>query len=354
MASDEELVSKFTTAQEDLVLQSADLSLRTLATMVDSGAIDISPEFQRRDRWPPAKQAALIESFLLNIPVPPIYLAEDALGTYSVIDGKQRITAVKLFLEDGLTLRGLLRFPEMDGKTFSDLPRLVQNALDLRPMRSVTLLKQSDQDLKYEVFHRLNTGGEVLLPQEIRNVVYRGPLNTRIYHLAESEFLRQQLKITGPKSSAYSKMADAEYVLRFMTLSERWTEFSGDLTLSMNEFMERHQRAKGSALLRFSDSFLRSLSACEAVYGELAFKRSEGGWWRNQALAGMYDAQMIAFNEIDDEQIERVTRRSGDVIEETIDLFYDPAFEEAVRQGTNTPSRVRYRIERMVGLLSSI
>src|ERR1700694_1454538 len=104
MTSDESIVERFTSAQEDLVLQSADLSLRTLTSMVSSGAIDISPFFQRRDRWSPAKQAALIESFLLNVPVPPIYLAEDELGTYSVIDGKQRITAVRQFLEDDLSL----------------------------------------------------------------------------------------------------------------------------------------------------------------------------------------------------------------------------------------------------------
>ncbi len=203
MATDESIVERFTAAQEDLVLQSADLSLRTLTTMVSSGAIDIAPRFQRRDRWSLAKQSALIESFLLNIPVPPIYLAEDELGTYSVIDGKQQNHGrPAVLLDDDFALRQLVRFPELERATFSDLPRVLQNTLDLRPLRSVTLLKQSDQELKYEVFHRLNTGGEILNAQEIRNVVFRGPLNTLIYELSEDSFLRAQLEESpGTKSS---------------------------------------------------------------------------------------------------------------------------------------------------------
>ncbi len=139
MADDAGIMQIFSTAQEELVLQSSDLSLRTVTSMVESGAIDIKPQFQRRDRWTVKKQAALIESFVLNIPVPPIYLAEDELGTYSVIDGKQRITAISSYLTNGFELRFLERFPELEGKAFGRLPRPIQNALDFRPLRTITL-----------------------------------------------------------------------------------------------------------------------------------------------------------------------------------------------------------------------
>jgi hypothetical protein len=82
------VVKKFEDSQDALVLQSSDLSLETIAQMVDSGAIDLAPKYQRRDRWKAQAQSELIESFLLNVPVPPVYLAEDDFGTYSVIDGK--------------------------------------------------------------------------------------------------------------------------------------------------------------------------------------------------------------------------------------------------------------------------
>src|ERR1700727_2983279 len=95
------IVRRFEQAQDRLVLQASDLSLETVAGMVESGAIDIQPQYQRRARWSTEKRSALIESFLLNIPVPPVYLAEDDYGTYSVIDGKQRITAIRDFMTDG-------------------------------------------------------------------------------------------------------------------------------------------------------------------------------------------------------------------------------------------------------------
>ncbi len=105
--SQSRLLRVFEESQTELVLQATDLSLRVLAEMVASGAIDLRPQFQRRDRWDARTQSALIESFVLNIPVPPVYLAEDSLGTFSVIDGKQRISAISVFLSGDLMLRGL-------------------------------------------------------------------------------------------------------------------------------------------------------------------------------------------------------------------------------------------------------
>ena len=159
-ATERKVVDRFVQAQDSLVLQASDLSLETIASMVESGAIDIAPGYQRRARWDAQKQGSLIESFLLNVPVPPVYLAEEDYGTYSVIDGKQRITAIATFMRNNLALRGLERFEQLDGSTLADLPPELANALKVRPyVRAVTLLKQSDPQLKYEVFTRLNTGG---------------------------------------------------------------------------------------------------------------------------------------------------------------------------------------------------
>ena len=343
--TDDLLVQRFNEAQQELVLQSADLSLRTVASMVDGGAIDPSPQFQRRERWSPFKQSALIESFILNIPVPPVYLAEDELGTYSVIDGKQRITAIRAFLRDEFALRDLSRFSDLHGYRCSELPRQIQNALDLRPLRAITLLNQSNPAYKYEVFHRLNTGGEILNPQEIRNVIYRGPLNDLVLDLSGHDFLRHQLKILGPRSSAYKNMADAEYVLRFLTLQEDWTHFSGDFALSMNLFMERHGSDQSTRLNALSKKFERALQACKDLWGIHAFHRPEGSAWRDQTLAGMYDAQMVAVSELSDAVLRRLINPLQWPAREVVrTLFKDPTFDAAVREATNTPSRVQFRI----------
>ena len=206
------ILNKFLSAQNDLVIQSSDLSLGSIASMVESSAINIEHGYQRRERWNETKKSALIESFLLNIPVPPIYLAEDKYGKYSIIDGKQRVTSIYEFIRKKMKLSDLENFKELQNITFDELPEDMQNALKIRPyLRVITLLKQSDSNLKYEVFRRLNTGGDTLLPQELRNVLYRGQLNDLIISLSENSILHQQLKIDEKKkkdNKLYREMFD--------------------------------------------------------------------------------------------------------------------------------------------------
>jgi len=344
LSSDEAVVEAYRQAQEAAVLEVADQGLLTLAGLVESGAIDVSPRFQRRDRWTADRQSLLIESFLCNIPVPPVYLAEDSalLGSYAVIDGKQRLTSVSAFFADRLVLRGLTRLTGLNGRRYSQVPRQVQNALGMKALRTTTLLRQSDQDLKHEVFLRLNTGGEVLNPQEIRNVAYRGPLNELVYELAENDFLRHQLKVTAPTSPAYRQMTDAEFVLRFMTLAATWQEFRGDLRGSMDYFMSTQRFADSRMLSMYERAFRDCISTAEAVWGENAFKRPG----RDQVLAGLYDAQMVGLLEAHSAHGALIARRD-DVQLTTDALFNEPEFDEAVRRATNTPARLATRIGMM-------
>ncbi|MFF4572187.1 DUF262 domain-containing protein [Streptomyces sp. NPDC001410] len=353
--AEKHIVQKFEQAQDALVLQASDLSLETIASMVDSAAIDVGPQFQRRDRWDVSRQSALIESFLLNIPVPPVYLAEEEFGSYSVIDGKQRITAVRDFMRNQYHLSGLERFRDIEGYRYKELPASLRNALAVRPyIRAITILRQSDSDTKYEVFHRLNSAGQPLNAQEIRNVIYRGPLNDLVMDLSANRFLESQLKIRDTRSPAYRAMADVEMVLRFLTLRETWNSFSGDLRSSMDHFMERHAKADSSTLDEYSHAFQRSIAACESLWGSKAFKRPDRDGWRDQMLAGMFDAQMVAVDQLSDEQIKRLARRRNDVLNTTRELFERTSFEAAVRVATNTPSRIALRITEMRNALLAV
>lgn len=354
------ILNRFLGAQDSLVYQSADLSLGSLSGMMTPGptgvaAIDLDPDFQRRERWSADKQSALIESFLLNVPVPPIYLAEDEFGQYSVVDGKQRLTAIRAFMADGLKLRSLEEFKELENFTFDALPDPLQNALKIRPyVRVVTLLKQSDPALKFEVFTRLNRGGEPMLPQELRKVAYRGPLSDLIFSLSESPFLREQLKIDSENSPAYKNMEDAEYVLRYFALRHSWETFSGSLRGEMDAFMVKGQHMKASGIKILREDFNRSLEACRQIWGEHAFKRHTGTGWRSQFLAGVYDAEMLAVSELTKPQLKKAAANSAAAVEATAALFSDIEFDKFVRQGTNTPSFVRNRVGAVLRMLRSL
>lgn len=355
-----QILKTFLRAQDRLVYQTADLSLGSLSGMATprggrrAAPIDLDPDFQRRERWTTEKQSALIESFLLNVPVPPIYLAESAAGQYSVVDGKQRITAIHEFMTNSLKLHKLKSFKELNGLIFSELPEELRNALEIRPyVRVVTLLKQSDPSLKFEVFTRLNQGGEAMLPQELRKVAYRGELSDLIYELANSEILKKQLKIAGKKSPAYIRMEDAEYVLRFFTLQEKWGSFSGSLRLELDDFMARYQHADQQLLDSLRNKFNRALNGCASIWGEHAFKRHTGSGWRSQFLAGMYDAEMLAVDQLTASELKKAIALKSTIVSGTAKLFKDSEFESSVRQGTNTPSFVRKRVERVYELLTA-
>lgn len=356
VSSEATIIKKFETSQDALVLQSSDLSLETIAQMVDNGAIDVAPHYQRRERWKPEAQAELIESFLLNVPVPPVYLAEDDFGTYSVIDGKQRITAIHAFMRNKFQLAKLDRFFEVNDFVFDKLPKPLKNALSIRPyIRVVTLLKQTNPDLKYEVFTRLNTGGQPLLAQEIRNALYRGPLNDLLFELAhESGFLRGQLKIKTEKEAAFTEMTDVEIVLRFFSLRKQWENFSGDSRRSMDDFMAQHRKPSTSELNDFKSDFKSTLSKCEQLWGKDAFHRYTGTGFRDQFMAAIYDAEMIAVDSLSDATFAKLLALRTKVIEGTQKLFSDKKFEESVRVSTNTPSRVSYRIKKVMEMLQSI
>lgn len=351
--SEKNIVEKFAKAQDSLVVQQADFSLATLASMVENHSIDISPHYQRRDRWDDTKQSALIESFLLNVPVPPVYLSEDDYGLYSVIDGKQRITSIYEFLNGDLKLKGLREFSNLDGSRFHQLPVQLKNVLSVRPfIRVITLLKQSDPELKYEVFLRLNTGGERLKRQEIRNVAYSGQFNDLLLQLSQNKRLKEKLKITSDKSTAYRNMDDVEHVLRFFTIQSKWENMGAVLADEMDKFMAEH---KNSITKNLKDLFLQSLDRCFGLWGDYAFFKPINGGWRTQLISPLYDAQMVSVSMLTDDEFECLSLKQNEVINGTKELFdKDIEFVKSVSQSTNNPASVKKRVDTINSLLKSI
>lgn len=146
-------------------------------------------------------------------------------------------------------------------------------------------------------------------------------------------------------------MKDIEFVLRFLSLCEVKDNFSGSYDRTMDYYMEEHRKISLVGIEDLRSKFNRAITWCESLWGKHAFKRADSvKGWRNQMLSGMYDAQMVAVNFVADACLENVNSR--ELVRSTKSLFLeDEKFDTAVRIGTNTPERVKYRINKVIELL---
>jgi len=354
-ATDEAFEPDWDGHKRELLTSVLDYNLNTLSDLVTASQIDLSPRYQRRDRWKADRQSRLIESFFMNVPIPPIFLNEDDYGKYSVIDGKQRLTAIHEFMRGRLKLKGLKVFKELNDKTIDDLDSSLRAIIGTRSnLRATIILRQSDKEVKFEVFRRLNTGGVTLNPQEIRNSTWPGPLNDMLLDLSENVTYRRLLGITKPESSTiYKEMRDVELVLRFFTFRTDWATFSGGMSKRLDKFMADNQRATKKDLDAMRAVFITTLETVEAAFGEAAFRRymPETGIWRRPILAALYDAQMFSAMNWNASDVER---KSDDFATAYQLLFADPTFRRSIDAATNTPALFRSRIEIMNGLFSRI
>jgi len=281
----------------------------------------------------------------MNVPVPPIFLNEDEFGQYSVIDGKQRLNCIYEFFRGRLRLTGLEVFSDINGATFFDLPVRLQKVLKTRPtLRAVIILRQSDEDIKFEVFQRLNTGGVRLNPQEIRNSSYTGNLNNLILNLSENKQFHRLLGIKNKdKSAIYQEMRDAEFVLRYFTFRDTWETFSGGMKHCMDKYMSQNQHISEVQIDILKRDFLSTISIVEAAFGDHAFHRwqPERGEWRQQVLASLYDTQMFACRNL---AIDAVRVKREQVLDLMKVLCNDSEFRRAIDAATNTPNYFKYRI----------
>ena len=194
--SDDELINrKYVSGEVRIVTEQARYPLDTIKTMIDSGKYKLNPDFQRRHRWSNEKKSRLMESFIMNVPIPPIFLYENEFSHYEVMDGLQRLTAIYDYYNDSYKLEGLKLWGELNGRSYSELPEKVKRGIDRRYISSIILLQESAksdeeaQKMKQLVFERINSGGVKLEPQETRNALYDGKMNRLCIDLYENKYL---------------------------------------------------------------------------------------------------------------------------------------------------------------------
>lgn len=212
-----EIISPFDPT--DIDIKTKNPSIDTLMKRLDHDEIDMSPDFQRKAGiWSKLRKSRLIESLLLNIPLPVFYVASDADGNWIVVDGLQRLTTLNQFIrEEAFALDNLEFLRQFNGQRFGDLPRAMQRRIvESEPVFHI-IQPGSPKAVTRTIFKRINTSGMPLSPQEIRNALYQGAATRFLKELAGSEAF---LRATGG-SIKDDRMADRECVLRYPAFSIR-------------------------------------------------------------------------------------------------------------------------------------
>jgi hypothetical protein len=203
-----------------LVTQPYDLVVQSLITQIDNKTIFLRPmserpRFQRNYVWTDKLASRLIESILLQVPIPPCFLSQNDEFELDVVDGQQRLYTIYRFTKNEFKLTGLDVLQELNGQRFHELPPRVQKQISTFSVRCIVITNESHPEVKFEVFERLNTNTMPLNSQELRNCVYRGKLNE---YLKEASEFKPWLEILGRKIPD-KRLRDEEIVLRFFAYS---------------------------------------------------------------------------------------------------------------------------------------
>ncbi|MGW2471867.1 DUF262 domain-containing protein [Streptomyces sp. NPDC001665] len=234
-----------------------DLSFNELADMYETGELIIQPEYQRLFRWTAGSQSRFIETLILELPVPPIFLMETEENVYELIDGLQRISSYLNFrgklsidgeIQEALELEECDIIPELNGHTYDSLPVSLVRRLKRNFIRAEILRKENDHRLRYYMFKRLNSGGESLEPQEIRNCTIRllsPEFNNILMKLASNEDFRYCISTVG--DGPIEKKYDQELVLRFFAFRKWANRYKHEVGDFLTEYMEAASDPEGPA-----------------------------------------------------------------------------------------------------------
>ncbi len=324
-----------------------DFPLSTLREMVDDGDIIPNPEYQRDYVYTDKQASKLVESVLMGIPIPTIYLCVEEDNTYSVIDGQQRITSLIRYLKNEYALNGLQELNELNGKYYKDLPKDIQKKLKSSSLSTISLLKQST-DLKYEIFARLNQGAVKLNPQELRNCIYRGSFNKMLDDIAATNPHLHNLFHDDNNRKSYQ-----ERILRFFALMN-YQNYQSSMLKTMNSYMEKHRNDGEDEIKAAKEKFNSTIDIIKQVLGKdafMAFDRSKNTILEKFS-GSVYDSIIIPFSFFDKHSL----IANADKIREAIEKVKktDETYREDTYAATGSKVRVIRRIQTIYNLISNI
>ncbi|MFJ9687314.1 DUF262 domain-containing protein [Streptomyces bacillaris] len=335
--------------RSDIRTHAMDFSIESLARLFEQGELVI-PAFARPMVWSQTQKSQFIESLLLEMPVPPLFISENPeTYQYSVLDGAQRLRAAISYLHGEYALTGLTGIISANEIHFDALPIRMQRHLRMSTMRAVIISSASSSNIQTEVFSRLNTGGTALTTQELRNATHQGPFNTLTVELSHMPEFRRA--IGAGSSNSTGNLRDAELVLRYFVLSE---ERGQEYTISQRaftDFLQRKNESSLSELERYRTSFVNSLEKCLSAFEGEIFRRwrPEAGKSDSRFSIPLYDAQMLAVQEFSSGQI---IRHAHEIRLGMRKLFTSEEFKNSLK--VTTAHSLDLRVSSVVEMIESV
>lgn len=324
-----------------------------LCTRIDHDEIDLAPEFQRRARiWDHGRKGRLIESILLRIPLPVFYVASDLRDVWSVVDGLQRMTTIHDFMNDEFPLRGLEYLVQFDRAKFSELPRNMQRRIEETELVINVIQPGTPEEVMFNIFSRINTGGMTLNSQEIRHALNKGPVRSFLLDLVSTD----EFKTATSDSIRDVRMSARECALRFCAFYlSNWKDYkNNDLDGFLNAAMQRINEMTDDARDELKSAFKKSMSASHQVLGDEAFrKRYRPDASKSPISKALFETWSVALAKLPEKQISILAQKGRAIHQKFMDILReDREFEVSISYATGVPGRVHKRfstIEELVG-----
>lgn len=334
--------------QRRLHTETADLTVSSLHSYLANGKLEI-PEFQRGYVWTRAQASRLIESLIIQCPIPVVYFSQSSDNKLIVIDGNQRLLSIKLFMNDGFELQGLTTYPELNGHTWGSLDPRFRDHINNRTIRCITILRETHPQIKFDVFERLNTGSVKLNAQELRHGIHHGKLMESLDILTKNEAWRKSVGIRKD-----TRMKGAELILRYFAFRNERATYQKPLTSFLDNFSGKYRNIDDNKMREWMQDFIRVMDLVDFALGKFAFRIFEtnltGVTVFNSAL---YDAEMIAFAEADNAIILEKRFQPNHFQESVASLIKNERFYNSIRQATSDEQSVRTRISMFKQFLAS-
>lgn len=317
--------------------------------------IDLQPDFQRAGNiWPLGTKSRLIESLLLRIPLPVFYMAADPDDNWQVVDGLQRLSALRDFIvKKNLRLRGLEYLSRFDGRSYDELPRPMQRRISETQLSCHVIEPGTPPEVMFNVFKRINTEGKPLVGQEIRHALNPGLARDLLRELAESK----EFKRATDGTIKAKRMADRECVLRFLAFRSMGDDlYAGKLDDYLMRAMKFLNENPASHVSLRAD-FRRAMSLASDVFGREAFRKPpRTGFTKQRSPVNkpLFESLSIALAEVPDDGTDLLRNRSMDLVSGLTTLMENSEFLESISVGTQTTRQVRIRFGRMRKLIHEV